>query len=247
MKLKPKPGLAKRSILPQDKSTVPMGVTDHIMMFYGPPGVGKTTFVNGLGDRVLFISTDRGSRTMDAFRIECTSYNDVMAAIEALQTGSPKYDFVVLDHLDDVARWTEEHVCEMLGIDALADAEWGKGWSEFAKKFGAVITGLKRIRDSGIGFIAHESIKTIRANGIEKEVIMPEIAKRTFKLVVPLCDLVGYCTFKRVKSEATGKMVDKRILMTQPDGHVYCKDRTNRKRPTGLELLDGRSFVSTFG
>lgn len=235
----------KPLVLPAEKSVMPMGVTDYIMMFYGPPGVGKTTFVNGLGERGIFISTDRGSRTLNALRVECNDYESIISAVIAIQSAPKPYDFVVIDHVDDVARWTEDAVCEQLGVDALADAEWGKGWSEFAKKMSKLVTELKKC-PGGLVFIAHETIKTIRAQGIEKEVVMPEMAKRTYKMIVPLCDLVGYCTFKRIKSEKTGKMTDRRILITQPDGHIYCKDRTARTKPTGVEYLDGQAFIETF-
>lgn len=244
-KLKRRPPVARSSILPTEPSTVLQSLKDHIMLFYGPPGVGKTSFVHSLADRVLFISTDRGSRFLNAYRAECTTLDEVMTAISEAQQLSEPFDLVCIDHVDDVARWVESDVCEALGIEALSDADWGKGWSAFNKKMTSVITELKKI-DSGLAFIAHESIKTVRMHGIEKEIIMPEMSKRVSKTIIPICDLVGYCGMKRVKDKTSNSMHDIRILQTILDGSIYAKDRTLRRKPKSYELLDGAAFVATF-
>ena len=224
------------------------GAHDYILLFYGPPGVGKTSFVNSLGN-VLFISTDRGTRWMRGMREEVNSYEDVVEIIDALEEDCSAYDMVCIDHMDDFAIMAEEWSCKELGIDALGDAGYGKGWNTYKKAMRSVISRLKSL-NLGVVFICHEAIKTIRTRAVETERTMPDLPKSAWKVVVPLADLVGYLGFKRVKKG--GKPVEARTLQTMPSEDIYCKDRTSRKHPTrGYEILaepprGGKAFMRSF-
>ena len=231
--------------LPTEPSVLSQLPTDHIMLFYGPPGVGKTTFVNQLGQRVLFLSTDRGTRSIKSLRIEVPTVDKLEAAIDALEAAkSLPYDIICLDHIDDVCHMLADAVCEALGVDALSDAGYGKGWKLFADGLHNVVARLKAL-NTGLVFICHETIKTIKAQGLETDRTMPDIVKSAWKLLIPLVDLVGYCGFTPVKN-AEGKREEIRTLTTTPREDLYAKDRTLRVRPNGIEKLDGSKFISTF-
>ena len=93
--------------------------------------------------------------------------------------------------------------------------------------------------------ISHETIKTIRTKVVETERIMPDLPKSAWKILVPKCDLVGYCGFKMIKKNGKRKQV--RIIRTSPLESIYAKDRTRRIKPEeGYELLDGKEFAQTF-
>lgn len=239
---------SSRDELPTEPSKSAVSLKDYIIMFFGPPGVGKTTIVNELADRVLFLSTDRGTRFMSAMRLECLDWNQCKARVKALGNGNAKklYDIIAVDHVDDIANMAEQWVLRELGIRSLADEKWGKGWSMLKKELNTFVTDLKRL-DVGIVFISHEITKTVKVNGLEIDKCMPDISKQSWKIIVPLADLVGYCTFRRVKGD-DGKAKEIRVLETTPRLDLYCKDRTDRKRPDrDWEPLDGRKFVKTFG
>jgi len=231
--------------LPTKKTTITGSVKDHIILVYGPPGVGKSTFTNGLADNVLFISTDRGSRHLKALRVEVGTWQEIDRVITMLENqkrkGELAYDMVALDHVDDISNIVELHVCSQLGVDSLEEVGFGKGWRAHRKELWKL---LQRILNLGTGLvlIAHESIKTLRMRKIETERIMPDLSKGAWKVVIPICDIVGYCGFRTIK---TGQI---RIITTQPTESIYAKDRTLRTHPeSGWELLKGLDFVATFG
>lgn len=241
-----KPLGAKSSIsnLPTKKSIKSRGPKDEVMLFYGPPGVGKTTFVNDMDDNVLFMSTDRGTRHLKTMAIECSTWLDFLKVLELLESkDSPKYNIIAVDHVDDWANAAEDYVCKKLGIDSLGDAGFAKGWRAFKKELLTFLGRLKAL-DTGIVFIAHETIKTVKTRIIETDRTMPDMGKSAWKVIVPLVSVAGYCGFSRAKKN--GKPIEIRTLVTQPSEAVYAKDRTRRNRPDGLERLDGKAFYNTF-
>lgn len=233
--------------LPVEASALALGFRDHISIFYGPPGIGKTTFVNGLSNSTLFLSTDRGTRTMKARRMECHSYGDFLRVLDLLEKpGAPKYELVCVDHVDDLCMMAEAHVCSELGIESLADAGYGKGWKGYKDAIGQIIIRLKRL-GTGLVFIAHEAIKTVKLNGVESDRIMPDMSKSAWKLLIPLADIVLYCGSKPFKDPTTGLRVEKRILDCDTRESLYVKDRSNRQKPkAGWELLLPGPFLKSF-
>jgi len=219
---------------------------DYIMSFFGPPGVGKTTFVNGLG-RVLFLSTDRGTRFIKARRVECLDWkgmNKALDDLEKLPDASKHYDYVCIDHVADWANMAESFVLTKLNVDALTDAGYGKGWSMLKKEIYRFMERIKRL-NLGIIFIAHEVIKTVKVRGIEVNKTMPLMSKQAWDAIIPLCDLVGYVGMRPVKQG--GKRVELRTLETQPRQDLYAKDRTRRQKPAKeYELLTPDKFIGTF-
>jgi len=237
---------SKGITLPTEKTVTASKVKDYIQLFYGPPGVGKTTLAENLSERTFFISTDRGTRYMPAFRVEVNSCKDIIGVIDALTSpSSPKYDIVCLDHIDDILVMIEDQVCDDLGIESLSDAAWAKGWKAYKKYIWHILQTLLKL-DVGIVFICHETIKTVRTRLLETERTMPDIGKSGWKVIVPKCDLVGYCGFKTVRMKG-GEKAEIRIVETVPREDLYAKDRTTRIKPEkGWEKLDGKLFIKSF-
>jgi len=231
--------------LPTEKTIIAQNIQDHIILVYGPPGIGKTTFVNGLSDSTLFISTDRGTRYMSALRKEVSNYKELDRTIKTLESeGADAYDIICLDHVDDICTMVEDYICDQLGIDALGDVGYAKGWKAYKKGIWSILQRLLRL-NRGIALIAHESIRTIRTKVIESERMMPDMGKSAWKVLIPACDIVGYAGFKIVKQNGKGRQI--RIIRTSPLESIYAKDRTTRvKSEEGYELLNGAKFAKTF-
>lgn len=238
---------SKTAGLPVVKSKPRTSLRDYISVFFGQPGVGKTTFVNQLSDRVLFASTDRGTRFLETLTVECFTYEDFLALLDKLEAGGSKnYDYLAIDHVDDWANMVETYVLKKLGVEALTDAGYGKGWSTLKTEIKRFMNRVKAL-GMGIVFIAHEEFKTVKVGSLDVDKCQPMMSKQAWNAIIPLADIVGYCAVQDMKDKA-GKRTEVRVLRTSPRPDLYAKDRTSRTRPsTSFELLDGRRFVATFG
>lgn len=236
-----------RVALPTTPTQPAVALTDYILFFYGPPGVGKTSFVRDMtgADRVFFLSTDRGTRFFKGLRLEITSIERLNEILDELllPKNKGKYDAVCVDHVDDICMMLETEVCDQLSIESLGDAKWGKGWKAFRKSLQLILAKLKAL-DSGIVFVAHETIKTVRSRAIEIEKTMPDLMKSAWKTIIPICDLVGYCGFSTTKIGGKRKQI--RVLYTDPEESLYAKDRTTRRKPRNYDRLKGSTFAATF-
>lgn len=235
-------------VLPKAPSTV-KGSRNYIMTFFGEIGVGKTTFVDGLG-RVLFLTTDRGTKFMSAMRYQIAKWEDVQNVAQTLKVGNNAsfYDFVCFDLMQDVAIMAEDYMCEQLNVDALDELGWSKGYRALRRELFTVLATFMSL-NIGVIFISHDNKKKIKVGGIERDQVMPEMTGTAWKIVGPICDIVGYCHVKATQKNIGGKTqtVRERVVQTQPTPNIFAKDRTLRKKPaSGLEPLDGPAFAKTF-
>lgn len=222
-------------------------VDDYLVMVYGPPGIGKTTFINELYlGEVLFISTDRGTRTIKTNREEAHSYEDFQDVLHTLTQQRSKYNYrcVCIDHVDDMSDVFEAHVCTQLKIDSLTDAGFGKGYKLFRQEIQKYTQGLLRL-GYAVAYVAHEEVKLVKTRSIELNRTMPSMSKSSARVIIPMVDLMGYCGFKTLKLPEGGHE-EVRTIDTRPREDQQAKDRTVRNKPATFEYLDGTSFRETF-
>jgi len=235
-----------RVVLPTEKTIIAQLIHDYIIAIYGPPGIGKTEFADKLSDRTFFISTDRGTRYRYALREEVHTWEELIEVIVALEKQPSLYKIIALDHIDDICVLADIKACKMLDIEALEDAGYSKGWKLYKKLIWSILERLLAL-DTGIVLIIHETIKTIKTAVTETQRTMPDLTKSAWKVLIPKCDLVGYCGWKKLKLKGKNKRTTCRIIHTSPTESIYCKDRTQRRKPEeGFELLDGEAFAQTF-
>jgi phage nucleotide-binding protein len=243
MKKKTKKKVKKESPIPS--GIVYQKLLDYIVMVYGAPGVGKTSFVHSLSERILFISTDRGTRFLPIpsdCRREVDCWEDVLAAVKELRLHPGKYDAICIDHVDDVAFFAEEFICQKYDIESADELGHGKYWRDLKNHWKKLVHSIK---STGLGliFIAHDDSKEIKLRGRKIMKTMPLIGKTTWKVILPLVDLLGHAFIEydaKLKREL-------RMLQTQPSDSVTAKDRTTRRKPKdGYEILDSQSFMKTF-
>lgn len=231
-------------MLPTKKLPPARKIAEYIVMIFGPPGIGKTTWLIDVDPDVLILSTDRGSRYLTRYAIEIHNWREFREAIKKLE-GSQKlqrlYGNIAIDHVDDLYEMCEDYVCSKLGIESLSDAGWGKGWKLVRREFRTALQRILRM-GKGVLVVAHETVKKVKFHGLEVDKTMPDLTKTAWKIVVPTCDVVAYAGYRRVRKGK--RRIEERILITEPREDLYAKDRTGRC-PTTIRL-DGSEFITAF-
>lgn len=233
-------------------------ISDALFMFFGPPGICKTTMVDELGKcgggkGTFFFSFDEGTRYMNVCREECISWADVEEVMELLEAkDAPQYDIVCIDHADEWAYFAEKDVIDTWNKEKGTDEKslgdtyaHGKSWDLYSKKLRNMFDRLRRLK-STIIFICHEEEKEVPINGIKLMRTQPKLDKRTWGLLMPKMHICGRLFWKPLKKN--GKRVDVRALQTeQLSGDLYTKDRTNRQLPEkGWQKVNNKSDIEKF-
>jgi hypothetical protein len=110
---------------------------------------------------------------------------------------------------------SERTTCRELGIEDLADAEWGKGFSANRKRFDDYITQLSQL-PKGLILISHAMEQTVRQReGPEFDRVMPTMAKQARETIEPLIDIWGCYQY----------LGRRRVLTVVGDEHIAAGHR----------------------
>ena len=230
---------------------------DFVWLFYGAPGIGKTTLASHF-PKPYFLGTEDGTKAMTSWRSDVSSWGDFVALSEALRTEKHDFRTVVVDTVDLLYPLCVKSVCDDLGVDHPSDAEWGKGWQTLSNRW---TTGLNRLRTIKtvdgrslcVVFVSHESsqeIRVKRGKRIEdtgRFHVSSALSGKSRGILHSAVDFIVRC-------EIDGD--DERILRTQPASvgqyeiEAKGRGRENAQLPDVVPMNFGallRAFDSTLG
>ena len=208
-------------------------------LIYGPPGSGKTTFVAGAG-RVLFISTDDGTRFLDTMRVVVGTWGQFKRVVKKLVAEKPGYDAICLDVMDSLARMCVKYVCEARSIQHLADEGYGKAYDIAATELETEIEKLVGIGKYGLFFISHSRDRERKTRFSTLTRTEPTMSGQAFKIIYPMTDIVAHLAFDHKSTEEEGAV---RRMFFQPTEYMEAKDRT-RRLPKSAILPNGKDGFS---
>jgi len=238
---------------PLPKMTIKRGKVNGPRRFliYGQEGVGKTTFVAS-AEKPVIIDAEIGSEEIGTDRLECDTWEEVLASIQLLIDDPHDYKTVGVDSLDKIEPWVEKYVVKMAGKKSISDFEWGGGhreiqnqWREFISR----LETLQRKRGMHVVLIAHSTLKeSHNPDGEDVSRYVIKLAEKTRQQFYEWVKLLGFASYeqvvtvkkgKRAKAKSTGA----RILQTQ---HRASFDAKNRYRlPFKMPLDWNEVFNST--
>lgn len=135
----------------------------HLVLIYGPDGVGKTTFAAG-APAPLFLGSEEGTNNMDVARLPgLNTLDKIRQALAALANEKHSYKTIVLDSLD----WLESLIFDEVvvqhdkKISGITDIGYNKGFAKALDKWKALLPFVAALRDKGMNFIAisHSKVK----------------------------------------------------------------------------------------
>ena len=212
--------------LPSTKTPKLTTLEDQIVLLYGPPKIGKSTFFAD-SDSTLFIATEPGLNNLDVYRVNVSNWDELLQACADLATTEHKFKSVVIDTIDNAYRFAEAYIYQKNGIVHESDMNYGKGWALVSNEFHRVITKLANL-PIGLAFISHAKEDTIEPpNGAPKYTRMvTTLPAAPAKYVIGLADMLLFADIETSKDASTGQNVSRRVMRTRPNKHYLAGDRS---------------------
>jgi len=216
--------------LPTKKSEPLQDMSQYSILVYGPPKIGKTSFLASFPD-ILFFFFEVGGKALSVHRFppdqECVeTWEQFVRGVDLLEK-TDRFGSVAIDTGAAAYQMCSAWVCQTLGINNPGNDRYGKrdksgiGWitlrEEFAKQIG-------RIQHTGRGchFTAHSKQETIETRGgPEFHKIVPRLTGQCDQIIVPIVDQIFYIDTYRLKAGGVG-----RVLMTKGDDLVTAGHKT---------------------
>ncbi len=224
------------------------GITRHpeelMLMFYGPPGIGKSVAASKFPG-VCFISTTRGLGWLDVPEVVVTDWDQFQEVCAEIELGKHNYKCFCVDLIRDLYEMAVEYVmAEELGGKHPSEFEWGKGWGACGKEFRRVFSRLMNLKTKanlhyGIIFIAHEDTREIKTKLFKTDKIVPKVSKGTFEWMFGLLDILCYMCM--VQSKGEKGVVQRRMMHLAPSVEYEAKS-WNEYVPAVVEFEDEDVF-----
>ena len=205
------------SLLPLEKNVAQIDPKKLRVLIYGPPKIGKSTFVTR-NPKALVIDTDNnGTEFLDCYRVVCQDWT-LLKQILGEAVKDDRFDTIVIDTIDRAHQLCRDEVCKRNGFSHESDDAKGFGrmWdmvkAEFTKMIGYVSAGNK-----GLWMVSHSITKEVKIGNVKKQVTTMSMSDKPGRLVTSVADIILY-----MDGDETGK----RTIFVKPEDSLECGDRT---------------------
>jgi hypothetical protein len=222
-------------VLPEKKSKPLLELGKYIILCYGDPKVGKSTFCSQMPDP-LFIATEEGLHALEVFQAPVTTWEEIIKVLSELHS-SDRFQTVVIDTIDNAYQMCQDYICKKHEIKHPQDLDWGKGWSLVNKEFQRVMVKLTR-EGRGIVFVSHAQHITIKTRTSEITKAVPTLPNSARRFILGISDIIFYAEVLD-----TDKGI-KRVIHTEPSESWEAGDRTGKFPP--LLPLDYKAVEKSF-
>lgn len=175
-------------------------------LFYGPEKIGKSSLASDAPD-AIFLDVEGGSSELDVSRYPFRDgegghvphgYDDVLAAIDDLNTSQHDYKTVVVDTIDALEALIWSHICR---VNAKANIEafgYGKGYKVALAEIRVLLSRLDALRARGMQIIllGHALVKTFKnPEGEDYDRYQLRMHDLAAEEVKGWCDVIGFMRF----------------------------------------------------
>ena len=126
----------------------------------GPEGIGKSSLA-ALFPKPIFIDTEKGTEHLSVDRLDVTSWDALIGAIDALQADPRDYKTVIIDTADAAERLAAAKVLQENKATSIESFGFGKGYVYLAEQWAFLLFKCRELRDIGFNvvFVAHSAIR----------------------------------------------------------------------------------------
>lgn len=251
-----------------------------LITIVGTPGVGKTT-LGALFPNAVFIMAEDGSAVFDTWdqdskpmifpklprakaekgELKVSTVETLLDQLRSLITQKHNYKTVVIDSVTSLHTMFEHELCEVYGVDNVAEAAggFGKAFKVLKEMHAQVKDACDHLRGRGIAviFLAHTGTKKVKNSpdsSSEYTVFSLDMHEESVPIYVNLCDAViyirqeeiiaGAVTDKKNNTTKFGKitMTSDRAMITSSDGRKgYVLAKNRYKLESSIPFAEGEN------
>ena len=165
-------------------------VNPSLLTVFGQSKVGKTTMLSELNN-CLIIDTEKGTRYVDALKVQVNNSADLKNTVRALKESGSQYNYLALDTIDNVVSWFEKDVARDNNVDSFAKIPFGDGYNQVRTRVMNMITALMDCCDHVI-IIGHRKKTIIGNESVEVNVSSLDLSGKLKNYVMAKSDAIGF-------------------------------------------------------
>lgn len=221
--------------------------------------IGKSTFAAGAPTPVFIpIRSEEGIDDLPVAHFPTAeSFDDVMAALQALHEQKHDYETVVIDSVSTLEPLVWDAVCKAEGVDSIekVGGGYGKGYVEAVQRWRLLMSALDALREQGLAsiLIGHVAVRTFADPTTESyDQYQLDLNKRATAALMRWSDCILFANCRPLVrkeeggfSKTTRKAVlrEERCLFTQ-EAPGPPRRRARRVRPLAVRVAARLGSVS---
>lgn len=203
------------------------------MVLYSPPKMGKTTMISHL-ENCLIIDLEKGSRYVDALKVEVNSLAELTELGKAIKAAGKPYKYVAVDTITKLEEWCEADATatykeSVIGKNfkgnTVLELPNGGGYLYLREAFKKWINALENLADHII-LIGHIKDKMIEKAGKEVSARDLDLTGKIKQITCANADAIGY-----MHRDKDGNM----YLNFKSSDEIMCGSRCDHLK--GQEIL----------
>jgi hypothetical protein len=201
------------------------------LLIYGVAGIGKTS-LGAAAPKPVFLQTEDGLGMLDAPTFGMLrSFNEVIEALDALQTEDHDFETAVIDSLDWLEPLVWQHTAFMHNHKDIESFGYGKGYVMALDTWRIVLDRLNALRDQRnmtIIMLAHAEIKRFDSPETEPyDRYQPKLHRSASALVQEHVDAVLFANY-RISTLKTDVGFNKQVVRGVGGGEARVLHTTER-------------------
>ena len=225
----------------------------HLLLLYGPDGIGKSTFGSQAPDPI-FLGPEKGTMNLDVSRFPTpNNWTDILMATKELANESHNFKTLVIDTLDWLEPLVYAHICDKYDVNSIEKAAggYGKGYREAYNEmleFRHSLSFLRESKKMNIILLAHSKVTTFEDPATEQgynryELKLQDSANVSIRAMWrEYVDSVLFCNFqvfsKGEGKSARGISTRERKMWTERDAAFDAKNRFGLPYEMNLDFTE---------
>jgi hypothetical protein len=249
----------KMNLIPTEKSTVSLSLSDFTILIYGGVKIGKSSFCSKF-PRAFFIDANSGLGGLPVFKTKkvIETWEEVIQVCKELKSPENKkrFDVVIIDTIEELYDMCLLYVCQQLqqsGVTHPSDINNGKGdfgktWKEVNKELGRC---LRSLAAWGYGRVLISHARDKDKPEDTKIYYRPNLGKGAMNYVTSMANLILYFTHEMIDRKVKGtteiRRVNTRVIRTLPTIKYMagCHEINGKVLPDPMPL-DFDNFIACF-